>query len=196
VIFERLALTPLTANIDRRYRQTMAASTPSALIDEITEHVRQGLEERLQGRSPEEIGSAEDIAGRMLNALPPRPSRWDAVIGPFYSTSQVAKLCGGISRQALADRRERHTLLGLKTGDGVVVYPAFQFDEKNKVLKGLPEVLRCFRESSVDDWTLAGWLASPSRALGGRSAIEWLRLGRDLEPVLDLARDAARRFSR
>ena len=131
---------------------------------------------------------------RMLQVVP-TVSRWNDLLGPFYSTNQVAKISGGISRQALADRRERRTILELKTADGVVVYPAFQFYEKNRVLNGLSEVLQCFRGVGVDDWTLAGWLASPSRALEGRSAIEWLRLGKELEPVLVLARDAARRFS-
>jgi hypothetical protein len=126
----------------------------------------------------------------------PEPSRWDDLLGPFYTTGQVGKLLGGVSRQAVADRRERRTLLGLKTADGVIVYPAFQFGERNEVIPGLPEVLQCFRDGSLADWTLAGWLVSPSRALESRSAVEWLRLGLDPEPVLDLARDAARRFSR
>lgn len=120
---------------------------------------------------------------------------WNEILGPSYSTTQVAKICGGISRQALADRRERRTILGLKTTDGIVVYPTFQFDEKNRVLRGLPEVLQCFRGVDVDDWTLAGWLVSPLRALGSRSVVEWLRLGKELGPALVLAQDAARRFS-
>jgi hypothetical protein len=124
------------------------------------------------------------------------PSRWDDSLGPFYTTAQVAMLWNGVSRHAVSDCRERLTLLGLKTTDGVIVYPTFQFDEFNKVLVGLPEVLQCFRSSGVDDWTLAGWLISPSRILEGRSAVEWLRLGLDLEPILRLARDTARRFSR
>ncbi|HVR98742.1 MAG TPA: hypothetical protein VMW27_19145 [Thermoanaerobaculia bacterium] len=168
----------------------------STFIEEVTERVRHGLEERLQGRSPQEIGSPAQVAERMLGALPPKPSRWDELLGPFYSNSQMEKLLGGVSRQALADRRERRTLLGLKTADGVMVYPAFQFDEQNRVLPGLPEVLRSFRDSGVDDWTLAGWLVSPSRALDGCSVVEWLRQGRELETALTLARDAARRFSR
>ncbi len=125
----------------------------------------------------------------------PAVSRWNNVFGPFCSTAQVAKMCGGVSRQALADRRERRTILGMKTADRVVVYPAFQFDEKNLILHGLPEILQCFRGVDVDDWTIAGWLVAPSRALAGRSVVGWLRLGQDLEPALSLARNAARRFS-
>lgn len=171
----------------------------TVFIDRVTARLRRGLEERLSnyvehGRSLEEIGSAEELAERMLQAVP-TVSRWNELLGPFYSTNQVAKICGGISRQALANRRERRTILGLKTSDGVMVYPTFQFDEKNRVLKGFPEILQCFRGVDVDDWTLAGWLVSPSRSLGSRSVVEWLRLGKEIEPALVLARDAARRFS-
>jgi hypothetical protein len=173
--------------------------TAAALIEEITHYVKEGLEEKLSRLSGEEealdeMGSPRELAERMLEALP-LPSHWDKVLGPFYGTSQVAKVLGGISRQAIADRRERRTLLGLKTADGVVVYPTFQFDEGNRVLPGLAEVLQSFRGSEVDDWTLAGWLVSPLTSLNGKSVIQELRAGGNLEPILSLAREAARRFS-
>jgi hypothetical protein len=169
------------------------------LIDEITQHLKQGLEERLstydeQGRSLKGIGSAKDVARRMLEAVP-LLGRWDDALGPFYGTGQVAKILGGISRQAIADRRERRTLLGLKTADGVMVYPTFQLDDRNQVLPGLAEILQAFRASDVDDWTLAGWLVSPSKALRGQSVIQWLKNGGDLASALTLALDAARRFA-
>lgn len=172
----------------------------TAYIDKVTRHVRKALRERgtsfaKHGRSLEDIGPAEELARKMVGVVP-EPSRWDDLLGPFYTTAKVSQILGGVSRQAVADRRERRTLLGLKTSDGVLVYPAFQFDERNEILPGLPEVLQVFRGNRSDDWTLAGWLRSPSRALEGRSPVEWLRSGRDPEPVLSLARDAARRFSR
>ncbi|MFL6200443.1 MAG: hypothetical protein ACJ76J_14795 [Thermoanaerobaculia bacterium] len=126
-------------------------------------------------------------------------SRWDDLLGPFYTTAKVSEILGGVSRQAIADRRERHTLLALKTSDGTLVYPTFQFGDHSEILAGLPEILQCFRakrgDNRVDDWTLAGWLVSKLRPLEGRSPVEWLRLGRDPEPVLVLAREAARRYS-
>jgi hypothetical protein len=170
----------------------------STLIDRITQQVREGLEERFssaeQGQSLERLGQPEEVARRMLATIP-APSRWDDVLGPFYNGNQVAKILGGISRQAVADRRERRTLLGLKTTDGIVVYPTFQFNSRNEVLTGLPEILQCFRGNGVDDWTLAGWLVSPLALLGGRSVLEAVRNGEDPKPLLALARDAARRFS-
>ncbi len=177
----------------------MAQPMAKVFLDQVTTRIRRGLEARSSnyaehGRSLDELGSADELAARMLQAVP-TVSRWNDVLGPFYGTSQVAQMCGGISRQALADRRGRRTILGLKTTDGVVVFPAFQFDAQNQTLRGLPEVLQCFQHVEVDDWTIAGWLVSPSRALEGRSVADWLRQGRDLKTAIALARDTARRFS-
>ena len=61
-----------------------------------------------------------------------------------------------------------------------LVYPAFQF-ERERVLPGLAEVLQCFGDGA-EEWTVAAWLVSPSRSLGGRSPVEWLRDGRDRAP--------------
>lgn len=145
------------------------------------------------GRSLRELGSAEELADRMIASVP-SPSPWRE-LGPFFTTSRVARLLGGISRQAVADRRARQTLLALKTADGAWVYPEFQFDRDSAVLAGLPEILRILRGSGVDEWTLASWLTSRSRALEGRSPIDWLRAARDRGPLIDVARDAARRFA-
>jgi len=86
-------------------------------------------------------------------------------------------------------------MLALKTADNRWVYPIFQFDERNQLLPGLAEVLACFDPATVDDWTVAGWIASSHEALGGDSVLERLRRGGDIDDVLTLARDAARRFA-
>jgi hypothetical protein len=61
----------------------------------------------------------------------PTPSQWNCLVGPFYTSAEVAWLLGGVSRQALADRRQRRTILATKTADGVFVYPTFQFGADN-----------------------------------------------------------------
>jgi len=170
----------------------------SAYVGAVMKHLRPALERRLEhlaegGRSLEEIGPADAAADRMLATIP-CPTTWDDLLGPFYTTGQVAKLLGAVSRQAVADRRRRRTLLALRTADGVVVHPVFQFDEQNRVLEGLPAVLQIVAASGVDEWTLAGWLVSPSTPLEGKSPIEWLREGRDHAPLLALAEETSERF--
>jgi hypothetical protein len=133
--------------------------------------------------------------GRLLPLLPLVASGWNDRIGPFYSTTEVARLLGGISRQEVAERRKRRTLLALKTADDVLVYPAFQFDERHRLLPGLTEVLKAFPDGRVDEWTLAGWLVSPLRSLEGESVRDWLRAGKPPERAVAAAQDAAHRFA-
>jgi hypothetical protein len=129
-------------------------------------------------------------------ALDLNVARWNELIGPFFREDQAAALLGGISREELASMFLRRELLALSTVDGMEVFPAFQFDGRRKVLPGLSEVLRILSEASIDDWTLAGWLVAPSRALEGNSVVDWLRADRAIEPAVALARDAVRRFAR
>ena len=146
------------------------------------------------GRSLEELGSARELASRMLATLP-QPSPWDDALGPFYSSAQIGDVLGGVSRQAVAERRARRTILALRTADGHWVYPTAQFDQHHEVLDGLPDLIQTLAASGVDEWTLGGWLVSPMTSLEGYSPIRWLRAGRSLAPVLTLAHDAARRFA-
>ena len=168
-------------------------------VEAVTERLRETLAERLAaysraGHSLAELGRAEELAQRMLAAVPAL-SRWDDLLGPFYDTRGVTQLLGGVSRQAVADRRDRRTLLGLKTADGVLVYPAFQFGERGEVLSGLAAVLQSFDPEAVDDWAVAGWLVSKQQALAGETVVGWLRRGGDPSRAVILARDAARRFA-
>jgi hypothetical protein len=149
---------------------------------------------RANGHAPEQLGDADDLAARMLAAVP-QPSPWSE-LGPFYSTAGIARVLGGVSRQAIEERRRRRTILALRTADGVWVYPAFQLDDRNRVLPGLAEVLDRFRpETPEDEWMVAAFIAAAQPGLDGRSIAEHLRAGGDLAPVLDLAEDRAARWA-
>ncbi|MBN2622262.1 MAG: hypothetical protein JXA83_02780 [Acidimicrobiales bacterium] len=149
---------------------------------------------RAQGHSPDELGDPDALAARML-ATVPQPSPW-AELGPFYSTSGIARVLGGVSRQAVEERRRRRTILALRTADGMWVYPAFQLDERNRVVRGLAEVLDRFLPQTPDDeWMVAAFLAAPQPGLGGRTVVDHLRAGGALAPVLDLADERAARWA-
>lgn len=147
-----------------------------------------------RGRAFADVADPADLAELMVSAVP-APSPWDDAIGPFYTSPQVARLLGGISRQALADRRRRRSLLALRTDDDRWVYPVAQFRPDGRVIDGLGETIRAFKPADVDEWTVAGWLFAPSRALGELSPIGWLRDRRSIERVVELARGAAARFA-
>ncbi|MCL4414233.1 MAG: hypothetical protein M1522_05705 [Actinobacteria bacterium] len=141
----------------------------------------------------ERLGPPEAAAESML-ALLPEPSPWAKEVGPVYRSEQVRRLLGGVSRQALADRERRRTILALHTADGHVVYPVFQF-EGPRIVRGLAEVLQVLEAAPVDRWTLTAWLRAPQDALEKTSVADWLRSGRSVEPLLALARATATRWA-
>jgi hypothetical protein len=149
---------------------------------------------RANGHEPEQLGDADSLAARMLAAVP-QPSPWTE-LGPFYSTTGIARVLGGVSRQAVEERRRRRTILALRTADGVWIYPAFQLDDRNQVVRGLAEVLARFRPDTPDDeWMVASFLAAPQPGLEGRTIVEHLRDGGDLAPALELADERATRWA-
>src|SRR3972149_10305961 len=99
------------------------------------------LSERYEqsGRQLTDLGSADEIAHLMMAVLP-EPSLWDRQLGPVVTTNSACQLLGGISRQALAERRQRRTLLALRTADGEWVYPRSQFHEGGEIIAGLADV--------------------------------------------------------
>lgn len=137
-----------------------------------------------------ELGTPTEFAQRIYGFLP-RRSPWAHVVGPVYTTAQLEKILG-VSRQAIADRVRRRTLLGLHTQDGHVVYPVFQF-EGTQVIGGLSEVLRIV-VGAVDDWTLASWLVATQPTLGV-SIIDALNESGASGPVMTLASATAERWS-
>jgi len=165
-------------------------------VESVTSRVHERLVEFVEADQTAvgALGDPDHFAERILASVP-EPSPWSDVVGPVYSTRGVARLFGGISRQAVAERRSRRRLFGVRTSDGEWVYPAWQFDVANRVVAGLPEVLACFEPETVDGWTLASWLTAERATLGGASIVDWLQSGGDVEPALVLARDAARRFA-
>jgi hypothetical protein len=176
-----------------------SAARDEAYVARVSDQVADQLRKRLQalreqGRGTDELGAPDDLAARMVATMPD-PSPWPE-LGPFYSTKGIARVLGGVSRQAVDDRRRRRTLLALRTSDGAWVYPRFQLDVRNRVLTGLPEVLGALDTGATDSWTVASLLTTPQDALGGRSIVEHLRAGLPLEPVLELARAANARLHR
>ncbi len=184
-------------------RSPRASNTAAAMTDpyveRVSHRVTEGLAQRLValrelGHDADDLGDPDDLAARML-ATVPEPSPW-AELGPYYSTTGIARVLGGVSRQAVEERRRRRTILALRTADDVWVYPAFQLDGHNQVLRGLADVLARFRPQTGDDeWMIASFLAAPQPGLGGLSVVDHLRDGGDLDPIVALARERAARWS-
>jgi hypothetical protein len=180
--------------------RTMAASKiDAAYVDRVSARVSEELARRVDtlrrnGHKAADLGDPDELAERMLAAVP-APSPWRD-LGPFYSTAGLARVLGGVSRQAVEERRRRRTILALRTADDVWVYPAFQLDERNRVVRGLPQVLERFQPGTPDDeWMVAAFVAAPQPGLDDRSIVDHLCSGGDLDPVLALANERARQWA-
>jgi len=178
---------------------TQVAAAVDPYVERVSARVSAELTRRVdtlrsQGQAPEQLGDADALAARMLAAVP-QPSPW-AELGPFYSTAGIARVLGGVSRQAVEERRRRRTILALRTTDSRWVYPAFQLDERNQIVRGLVEVLDRFRPRTADDeWMVASFLAAGQPGLGGATIAEHLQAGGDLTAALDVAEERAARWA-
>lgn len=138
---------------------------------------------------------APAAAGRSAAATISTRNHFDTHAGPFYDTGTVRQVLN-ISRQAIADRARRHTILRMLTTDGLTVYPAFQFVDRTVDPRLIP-VLQILLSSGESGWTVALWLTAPVDLLEGASPIEALRSGRadQTHLVHQLASDDAARWA-
>lgn len=107
---------------------------------------------------------------------------WSEHLGPVYDADGVRTLLH-ITKQAVS---KRQNLLALTTGNGRVVYPAFQF-VGSKVVDGMGQIRTTLPKQLVSPWTVASWLNSPEQELDDQKPIDLLRSG-IVEPVIAVAR--------
>lgn len=144
------------------------------LMDAVDAAVRERLRDvERRGGDLGRLGDPEELAQRMAAALPVAAHPLDVELGPFYDTNGLARWWS-VSRQALADRVRRGTLLACRTADGHLVYPAFQFARDGAVRPGILEAIAVFARHEVDGWTVAVWLTTPSPVFDGDSAVDHL----------------------
>lgn len=84
----------------------------------------------------------------------------------------------GVTPQAVTGRRGRKTILAVPMPNGEWVYPACQFTVHG-LISGIDGFLRAFRDA--DPWTRLAVLLAPSARYDGRSALDLLMDGRDVE---------------
>ncbi|MBA2576681.1 MAG: DUF2384 domain-containing protein [Euzebyaceae bacterium] len=135
-------------------------------------NVKTAGDDALRTRLAERAQHAPDDLVRVLLGLLDQAfadTCWNAHIGPFLATRDVARLLG-VSRQAVAKRAD---LLAIATGSGRLAYPTFQFAGR-RVLPGLGDVIAQF-DHFAETLTVASWLTSPNADLGQRSPVDALR---------------------
>lgn len=166
-------------------RRATLSRSEDALLDALRRRL-------LDGRADGALESGADVellADRMVASLPSVKHEADALIGPFYDTPTLAAW-RGVTRQALSKATAKRDLIGLKIGDGSLVFPSFQFGASGAPLPNLRQVLALIDPDRIDPWGSALWLNTEADEFGGTTAAQALRDGRH-EQVLAAARRAA-----
>ena len=127
------------------------------------------------------LPTAVEVASRVADLVLPAKDDNPMVelLAPFWSSSKLQTEFGTI-RQALDSRMKVGSLLGLKTGDGQLVFPVFQFIRSRRgaltVRPGVIEMLKVARDSTdYEPWTFATLLLTPASELDDRTPIAWMR---------------------
>ena len=167
---------------------TIALEREARELSEYERTLLEILEKRLANRDLEALGTVEDIADRMLAALPDEGTAWAEVVGPVF-TSKGLQNWLGISRQAISQHVLARRILRLKTSDNISVFPGFQFDHDGGRLPHLSQVLGELVKGIADPWTWASWLNSPDS--DGVTHAERLRQGEWEAVVHEASEDAA-----
>ena len=150
------------------------------------------------GRNLDQMVAANEVtdfsgdAGRAtINAMTEAAlatNRINDRIGAFYTTDRVRKMLGGISRQAVSDRVRNDRLLRVTAADGVLLFPAFQFNN-GAVVSGLQRLLKVLLSDGTNGWTVTYWLTARIGQLGESSPLDVLASG-DADRIAELERIA------
>ncbi len=172
-----------SAGLDPALADFLAAST-EAYHQRLTALLRSGRVSVEALPDPEEFVEHGIHARRATSPLPD-------LVGPVF-TSGGAQSVLGISRQQLADRRQRGTIIAARTSDGRWVYPVYQFRE-GELRADVREVLDTLRAGGAPDpWSLALWFPTDKVALGGVSPLKLLDAGRADDVLAHAASTASR----
>lgn len=104
--------------------------------------------------------------------------------GGVCSANELGQLLGGITRQAVDNRRKSGKLIALNLGKHGFAYPAWQVHD-GTVLPGLEQVIAELDE--CDPWTQVGFMLNPNSWLNGETPLAVLRRG-GVERVVATAR--------
>ena len=170
-------------------------------VEAVLVAVREALEaaaERYE-RTGATAPAVEELRGSLMDlvAAPDDENPLASWVGPFWSGKRVRDELRLASRQALDSRRRAHAVLGVKTSDGAVIYPVWQFHRRDETVEVRPAVGRVFAILGAhDEWAVAVLLNTPAPELEGLTPLDWVRQLRSEATLLQFARTVDTEWSR
>lgn len=188
---------------DQNDAQTVELRTDTdvrAYADRLSELLRRTREE---GAASLSVPAPEALAARQVGGSPDSTvthaitdGALAEAVGSAWSSAKLRAELGNVTRQALNQRVQRGTLLGLPTSDGATVYPIFQFVRRGgkvDVRPGLRGMLKALH--GQDPWTIAVALRTPAPELDGATPVDWEKRGGDESVLESLAEEMLREWA-
>ena len=99
---------------------------------------------------------------------------WIGTVENLLTSTQLAELGGLKTRPSVHDWLKKARIIGSSEAKRGHVFPAEQFDERGRPLKGLDRIARQFD----DAYTTWCWRTAPYDGLGGKEPLTLLRQGK------------------
>lgn len=172
-------------------RRPALAADATAYLEASLDAYERRLRELLGQVDVSTLPDPETFVERGIHVRRPASSV-PTLVGTVYTSGGVEAVLG-ITRQQVADRRTRGTLVAGRTSDGRWVFPTYQFaaGEQRADVRTVLDVLRV---ADPDPWSIALWFPTPKGDLDGRSPLDLLD-GGEHDFVLDLAHRTADRWA-
>lgn len=139
----------------------------------------------------EKLEDPRIITARMIAAAP-NIDRFSMELGGFYTSASLATWLG-YSRQYIGELAKRGRILTLKSADGYLIIPGFQFTTRGGIFPVIESVLPILLDV-VDTWTAAMWFVTADDDLDGMSPVEWSRQLLGTEKLIAVAHRYAEIF--
>jgi hypothetical protein len=122
---------------------------------------------------------------------------WSPLIGDVLTRGQVRTLLHLTADAEVKSLEDRGQIIALPDSREGAIYPSFQFTTAGEVKPEIPRIVNIFTRDPEPDtsYLIVSWLKSPKTYLNGQTPLQWLDLGKDADPVIVGAEQAAARLA-
>jgi hypothetical protein len=125
------------------------------------------------------------------------PAPWADLIGDVLTRGQVRTLLHLTADAEVESLEDRGQIIALPDPRQGAMYPSFQFTAAGEVKPEIPRIVNIFTRDPEPDtsYLIVSWLKTPKSYLNGQTPLQWLDLGKDADPVIVGAEQAAARLA-